>query len=86
LVRRPLAGLLYEPRMIDDDVWSSRWNDNWQGKPKYSKKACSGATLSTTNPTLPDLGSNLGRRGGKYATMAWPTSAILIIIVAMWVK
>jgi hypothetical protein len=26
------------------------------------------ATLSTTNPTWPDLGSNPGRRGGKPAT------------------
>jgi hypothetical protein len=49
-------------------VWSSRWNENWQGKPKYSEKTCTGATLSTTNPTWPDLGSNPGRRGGKPAT------------------
>jgi hypothetical protein len=41
---------------------------NWQGKPKYSDKTCPGATLSTTNPTLPDPGSNPGRRGGKPAT------------------
>jgi hypothetical protein len=26
------------------------------------------ATLSTTNPTWPDLGSNSGHRGGKPAT------------------
>jgi hypothetical protein len=49
-------------------VWSSRWNENWQGKPKYSEKTCSSATLSTTNPTLPDLGSNPSRRGGKSST------------------
>jgi hypothetical protein len=29
---------------------------------------CHFATLSTTNPTRPYLGSNLGRRGGKPAT------------------
>jgi hypothetical protein len=39
-----------------------------QGKPKYSKKICPSATLSTTNLTLPDLGSNPYRRGGKPAT------------------
>jgi hypothetical protein len=22
-------------------VWSSRWNENWQGKPKYSEKPAS---------------------------------------------
>jgi hypothetical protein len=48
-----------------DDRWwvrSSRWNENWKGKPKYSEKTCPSATLSTTNPTWPDLRSNPGRR------------------------
>jgi hypothetical protein len=49
-------------------VWSSRWNDNLQGKPMYSEKTCPSATLSSTNPTWPDPGSNPGRRGGKPAT------------------
>jgi hypothetical protein len=53
-------------------VWSSRWNENWQGKPKYSEETSPSATLSTTDPTWPDLGSNPGRRGGKPATIAWP--------------
>jgi hypothetical protein len=48
-------------------MWSSQWNENWQGKPKYSEKTCLSATLSTTNPTWPDLGSNPGRRHGKPA-------------------
>jgi hypothetical protein len=48
-------------------VWSSRWNENWQGKPKYCEKTCPSATMSTRNPTWPDLGSNPGRRGGKPA-------------------
>jgi hypothetical protein len=37
-------------------VWSSWWNENLQGKPKYS------TTSSTTNPLLLDLGFNPGRR------------------------
>jgi hypothetical protein len=41
---------------------------NWHGKPKYSVKTCPSATLSTTNPTWPDLGSNPGCHGGKQAT------------------
>jgi hypothetical protein len=48
--------------------WSSRWNESSQGKPKYSEKTCPSATLSTTNPTWPELISNPGRRGGKPAT------------------
>jgi hypothetical protein len=49
-------------------LWSSRWNENWQGKPKYSEITCPSATLSTTNPTWTDLGSNTGRRGGNPVT------------------
>jgi hypothetical protein len=48
-------------------MWSSRWNENWQGKSEYSEKSNS-ATLSTTNPTLPDPGSNPDCRGRKSAT------------------
>jgi hypothetical protein len=55
------------PAPNDRRVWSSRWNDNWQGKPKYSKKPFSTRALSTTNPTRPDLGSNPYRRVGKPA-------------------
>jgi hypothetical protein len=49
-------------------MWSSRWNENWQGKPKYSEKICPSATSSTTSPTWSHPGSNLGRRGGKPET------------------
>jgi hypothetical protein len=46
-------------------VWSSRWNEDWQGKLKYSEETCPSATLSTKNPKWPDLGSNPDPRGGK---------------------
>jgi hypothetical protein len=62
LVRRPPA--LCERWWM----WSSRWNENWQGKRNYSEKTCPSATLSTTNPTWSDLGSNPGRLGGKSTT------------------
>jgi hypothetical protein len=48
--------------------WRNWWNEDWQVKPKYSEKTCPRATLSTTNPTCPDPGSNPGRCGGKPAT------------------
>jgi hypothetical protein len=58
-----------------DDRWwvsnSSRWNENCRGKLKYSQKTYPSATLSTTNSTWPDLGSNPGCRGGKPAITAW---------------
>jgi hypothetical protein len=56
-------------------MWSNWWIDNWWGKLKYSKKTNPSTTLSTTNPTRPDLGLSLGCRSGKPVTawaMAWP--------------
>jgi hypothetical protein len=82
LVRRPLIDLLYQHRIIHDNVWSSWWNENWQGKPKYSEKTCASATLSTTNPTWSDLGSNPGRCGGKPATkcLSYDTAFATILL------
>jgi hypothetical protein len=60
-------------------MWSCRWNEDWQGKPKYSEKTCPSATLSITDPTRPDLRSNSGRRGGKPATnrLGYGTATLL---------
>jgi hypothetical protein len=44
-------------------TWSSRWNENWQGKPKYSDKICPGDTSSTTNPTWTDVGCGVTNYG-----------------------
>jgi hypothetical protein len=49
-------------------LWSSWWNEDRRGIPKYSEKTCPSVTLSNTNPTWPDLGSNPNLRGGKPAT------------------
>jgi hypothetical protein len=49
-------------------LWRNWWNEDWQGKAKYSEKTWLGATLSTTNPTRLDPGLNPGPRGGKPAT------------------
>jgi hypothetical protein len=67
--------------------WTSRWNEYCQGKQKYLEKTYLSATLSTTNPTLPDLGSNPGRRGGKPATnrLSYDTArSIALGAVASW--
>jgi hypothetical protein len=48
--------------------WRIYWNEDWQGKLKYSEKTCPNATLSTTNPTWPDPGLSPGRHSGKPAT------------------
>jgi hypothetical protein len=49
-------------------IWSIWWNENWQGKLKYSEETCPSATFSTINPTWLDLGSNLGCHSGKSVT------------------
>jgi hypothetical protein len=60
IVPAPDDGLRWVP--------NSRWDKNCQEKPKYLEKTRSNATLSTTNPTWPDLGSNPSRRDGKPTT------------------
>jgi hypothetical protein len=67
-------------------VRSSRWSENWQGKPKYSEKTWPSATLSTATPTWPDLESNLGCHGGEpvatrlsYGTALRVHSLVLIV-------
>jgi hypothetical protein len=45
-------------RMING-IWSGWWNEGRQGKLKYSEKTCPRATLSTTNHTWLNLGSDL---------------------------
>jgi hypothetical protein len=66
LVLRSLLAYRTNPRWWW--LWSNWWDEDWQGKPKYSKKTCPSATLSTTYPTWPDPISKPGRRGGKPAT------------------
>jgi hypothetical protein len=59
-------------------VWYSRWND-WHGKPNYSDKTCLSATLSTTNPTWPNAGSNPSRR-----LTAWAMARPLVRAVTLY--
>jgi hypothetical protein len=63
--------------------WRNWWNEDWQGKPKYSEKTYPSATLSSTNPTWPDPGSNPGRRGGKPATNRFSYGAALKLYLAV---
>jgi hypothetical protein len=52
-------------------VWSSRWNENWQGKSKYSEKTC---PISLCSPQIPhDLtwpGTRAAAVGSRRVT-AW---------------
>jgi hypothetical protein len=44
----PLGTSVTNWPIVQDPVWSNRWNENWHEKPKYSEKTYSSATLSTT--------------------------------------
>jgi hypothetical protein len=64
---------IVQPLMIDeDDFWSNWWNEDWQGKPKYSVKTCPSATLSTTKShmTSPGLEPRTATVGSQWLT-AW---------------
>jgi hypothetical protein len=68
-VRRSfLAYCTWPGRLWEWRIW---WNEDLQGKPKYSEKTCPSAILSNTNPTCPDPGSNPGRRRGSQRLTAW---------------
>jgi hypothetical protein len=54
-------------RMINK-LRSSRWNENWQRKRKYSEKTCRGVDLFAINSIWHDLGLNPGCRGGNPET------------------
>jgi hypothetical protein len=70
LVRWPIFGLLYQPRMIDDDddecgvVGGMRIG---RGNRSTRRKSAP-VTLCPPQIPHPDLGSNPGRRGVKSAT------------------
>jgi hypothetical protein len=82
-VLRPLLAYCTAP----NDRWgwlsSNWWNEDWQGKPKYSEKTYPSATLSTTNHTWPDPGANPGRRGGKPATNRFSYGAALLKMLVL---
>jgi hypothetical protein len=66
---RPLIGLLSQPWLIDgDDCVAVGEKNDRQEKLKYSYKTCASASLSITNPTLLDPGSNPDRRCEKPPT------------------
>jgi hypothetical protein len=72
------------PAPDDIWVWCSRWNENWQGKPKYSEETCPSATFSATNHTWLHLGSNWDGRGGKPATNCRSHGTVCVWVTLIW--
>jgi hypothetical protein len=48
-------------------LWRNWWNEDWQGKPKYSEETCRSATLSTTK-------SHMTRPGFEPEPPRWKAS------------
>jgi hypothetical protein len=65
--------------------WRIWWNDDLQGKPKYSEKTCPSATLSTTNPIWPDRTRTRAAAVGSQRLTAWamarPSASMLALQV-----
>jgi hypothetical protein len=59
------------PTPGDYDDGEFVWNDDWQGKPKYSEKTCPSATLYTTNPTCPARARTRAAAVGSQRLTAW---------------
>jgi hypothetical protein len=76
------------PASDDRRWWLCRywWNEDWQGKLKYSEKTCPSGTLSTTNPTWLDLDLNPGRRCGKPATNRFSCGVAWLYELYMWFR
>ena len=58
-----------------------RWNETDRGKPTTRRKTCPSATLSTTNPTWTDPGSNPCLRGGRPVNNYRVTNSQPLILV-----
>jgi hypothetical protein len=62
----PFIGLLHQPWMIDgDDCGAISGMNEWQGKRKCSEETGPSITVSITDRTLRDQGSNPGCRCGR---------------------
>jgi hypothetical protein len=64
-----------------------QWGENWSTR----RKTCPSATLSTTNPTWIDPGSNPGLRGGRpaanrlsHGTALWEYLQIFLNVQEVW--
>jgi hypothetical protein len=63
------------------------WNEDWQGKPKYSEKKPAPAPLCPPhNPTWLDPGLNPGRRVGKPATnrLSYGAAFFIQLLHTLW--
>jgi hypothetical protein len=59
--------------------WSIWWNEDWQGKPKYSEETCPSVTLSTTNPTCQTQARTRATAVGSQRLTTWAMARSLTL-------
>jgi hypothetical protein len=84
MVRRPLFGLLYQLRMIDDECGAVGGLRIGRGNRSTRRKPAPSATLSTTNPTWPDPG--LERGPPQWEAWAMARLNFLLLAAVPWVS
>jgi hypothetical protein len=63
------SGLLYLPRWLWG--WRIWWNDDWQGKPKYSEKTCTSALCPPQSPLDKTRARTRAAAVGSQRLTAW---------------
>jgi hypothetical protein len=61
--------------------WRIWWNEDWQGKPKYSEKTCPSATLSATDPTYQSRARTRAAAVGSQRLTAWAMARPLHVLL-----
>jgi hypothetical protein len=87
LVLRPQLAYYSNPRYRWWWLWSNWCNKIGRGNRSTRRNSTPVATMSATNPTWPDPGSNAVRRGGKPATnrLSCGTAYVTHTLDKMWV-
>jgi hypothetical protein len=67
-------------------VWSSRWNEDWEGNMKYSEKTYPITALSTINPTLRDVRRNWFVVVEIRPVTAWAEIRVFSFILSAYIK
>jgi hypothetical protein len=67
-------GLLCQPRVIVKMIVESRWNEDWQGKPKYSDKTCPSAICPPQIPHDQTRARTRAAAVGSQRLTAWATA------------
>jgi hypothetical protein len=81
---RPLFGLLHQPRIVADDECGAIGGTIGKGN-RRTRRNLPSTTLSTTNPTWPDLGLKRRLATQPYRTIQWLCMATYRVVTSLLV-